>query len=932
MSTALEAGGPVDADPQAAVFDSRLQAEQLELVYIQAPASLLAAFGVAALVTLALLNVAETTPLLLWAGAQLIQTAARLVLVYLYRRTAAADRNTSRWGGLFFAGTLASGIVWGCAGFFLDFSQPVEIQLLITMSLAGVLAGAIPAYAAVLPVYIAFMVPAILIPAQIMLSRTDTANSELGLLCVVFAAALLVIARNYNKSILNTLQLSQENGDLLREMEATNASLQAEVTTRLQAERQLLQERQLFTEGPVTVFRWSAVEGWPIEYVSETVSQFGHNAKKLMGERTPYAAIIHPNDLHRVREAQMVTGEHGTRFRAIDYRIMRPDGQSAWIFDYSVPIRDEYGEVTHYAGYIMDVSERKQTEFALQQEMERAQVTLGSIADAVITTDVNGQIEYLNPMAEQLVGWEAAIARGLPVARVFALFDRHSRAVIDEPIRQCLNTGDIVKTCQDSILRRHDGERLAIQYTAAPIKSEAGEPLGVILVVHDVTAARSMERKLSYQETHDALTGLINRHEFERCLGYALDSARKARERHVLCSMDLDKLMIVNDTCSHEAGDEVLRKVTELMRECLRESDILARTGGDEFGILLKNCSLDHASGMLEDMLSRIQALRFQALGNNFETGASIGIAPLTAECESVASVMSAADIACYTAKDLGGNRLHVYQTSDQDLVRRHDEIQWVSRLSNAIKSDRLVLYYQDIAAVKPAETGGRHFEVLVRMLDEDGNIVTPDRFLPAAERYNLITNLDRWVVSHSFSWCAEYCSVMGDSGLDTMAINLSGASLTEPRFLEFVRSELEKNGVQPAHICFEITETAAVANLDAAREFIRELRQMGCRFALDDFGSGLSSFTYLKNLPVDYLKIDGSFVKDMESDAIDFAMVSSIHQLASVVGIRTIAEFVENDAVLEKLAQIGVDYAQGYGISMPAPLADLKPEAWRTA
>jgi EAL domain-containing protein (putative c-di-GMP-specific phosphodiesterase class I) len=331
-------------------------------------------------------------------------------------------------------------------------------------------------------------------------------------------------------------------------------------------------------------------------------------------------------------------------------------------------------------------------------------------------------------------------------------------------------------------------------------------------------------------------------------------------------------------------------------------------------------------------MLSRIRSLRFASHGHSFEVGASVGIAALTSECESVASVMSAADIACYTAKDLGGNRLHVYQTSDQDLVRRHDEIQWVSRLSKAIKSDRLVLYCQDIVPVKPVENSGRHFEVLVRMLDEDGSIVTPNRFLPAAERYNLVAGLDRWVVSHSLSWCAEYCNSMGDAMLDTIAINLSGASITDPGFLGFVRNELEKNGVLPAHICFEITETAAVANLDAAREFIQELRQLGCRFALDDFGSGLSSFTYLKNLPVDYLKIDGSFVKDMETDAIDFAMVSSIHQLGSIVGIKTIAEFVENEAVLEKLAQIGVDYAQGYGISMPVPLKDVEIEACQTA
>ena len=921
-----------DADSETVVFDPGIQAEQLELVYIQAPASLLAAFTVAILVTLALSDVVETTALLVWIGAQFIQTAARLLLVYRYRHTAAGDRKAPRWGVWFFAGTLASGIIWGCAGLFLDFTQPVEIQLLLTMSLAGVLAGAIPAYAAVLPVYVAFMVPAILIPAQVMLARADADNSELGLLCIVFAAALLMIARNYNRSIVNTLQLRQENGDLLHEMELTNASLKAEVATRLRAEQQLLQEQQLFTEGPVTVFRWSAEDGWPIEYVSKTVSQFGMDAKKLMSERALFAKIIHPNDLQRVVEAEMMTGEHGIRFIAVDYRIVRPDGQTSWVFDYSVPIKNENGDVTHYAGYIMDISERKQTEFALQMEMDRVHVTLHSIADAVITTDVNGQIEYLNPVAEQLTGWEAGIARGLSIARVFSLFDGKSREIVEKPIRQCLGTGSVVKTFQDDILRRHDGEQIAIQYTAAPIKSETGEPTGVILVVHDVTEARTMERKLSYQETHDALTGLINRHEFERALVYALDSARRARENHVLCSLDLDKLMIINDTCSHEAGDEVLRQVTAQIQQCLRESDILARTGGDEFGILLKNWSLGDASELLGNILSNIKALRFSRGCNAFEVGVSIGIAPLTCECESVASAMSAADLACYTAKDLGGNRLHVYQASDQGLVRRQTEMQWVSRLGNAIKSDHLVLYCQDIVPVKPAGDCGRHFEILVRMLDEDGSIVTPERFLPAAERYNLIAGLDRWVISHSFAWCAEHGKAPGDSQSDTMAINISGASVSDPGFLGFVKHELEKYRIPPGIICFEITETAAVENLDAARAVIQELRQSGCRFALDDFGSGLSSFTYLRNLPVDYLKIDGSFVKGMDTDAINCAMVSSIHQLGSVVGIETIAEFVENEAVLEKLAQIGVDYAQGYGISKPIPLHELAHAVWQTA
>ena len=911
------------AAPGTRVFESELDSQQLEIVYTQAPPAISASFAIAVLLAFGLWSLVGHTLLLVWLGVQTLQTLARLWLVHRYRCASPEDRKHPRWSIMFLAGALVSGVVWGCVGLFFQFSWPVVYQTLVIMSLAGVLAGAISSYAAMLSVYFAFMVPAILIPAQSMLLHSNNISSNLGLLLMLFAVVLVMLARNYNNSVIQTLQLREENSDLLLEAAANNMALEHEAQSRQIAQQQLLRERQLFTEGPVTVFRWEATDLRTIEYVSEAVSQFGYDSKELVAARWSYLDIVHPNDTQRYNDSVKVRSTDGIQFSATDYRLVCHDGAVRWVYDYTIPLRDVTGEVTNYAGYILDITERKQNEFELNQARERAQVTLHSIADAVITTDMNGQIEYLNPSAEKLSGWESEIARGLPLQRIFCLFNEGSREELEDPIRKCLACGDSVKASRDISLKRHDGMNLSIQYSASPIMAESGSALGVILVIHDITETRMMEREISYQSTHDALTGLINRTEFESRLGFALESTRQAAESHVLCQLDIDKLKIVNDTCCHEAGDDLIRSVASALQGCLRDSDVLGRIGGDEFGILLKNCTLSAAAEIAGNMLSAIRKVSFSSCDRSYDVCASIGLAPVTMASESLAYIMSQVDLACYAAKDCGGDRFRIYEPGDEHLVRRHDEMKWVTRLNEAIKSDCLTLYYQDIVPVTPDIAAGRHFEVLVRMLDEEGNLVPPDVFLPAAERYNLITSLDRWVVSHTFSWYAGHATA--DAGdLDTISINLSGASVTDTGFMNYIKDQLIIHEVPPAIICFEITETAAIENLQAATGFINELKRLGCRFALDDFGSGLSSFSYLKNLPVDYLKIDGSFVKDMETDAIDCAMVKSIHQLGVVIGTKTIAEFVENDGILAKLAEIGVDYAQGYGISKPQPLHEM--------
>jgi len=914
------------------VSETEIHGQQVELVYTQATLALLVALGVALLLTLGLWNVVEHDMLALWFGAQLVQTILRLLLVYRYHHAASEQRMQRLWAWWFLAGNLVSGTVWGCIGLFFSFDWPVEYQTLLTMVLAGILAGAISSYAIILPVYAAFMVPTILIPAQSMLLHNNAIQGKMGLLFVLFAGVLLLLARNYSRSVLKSLRLRQENTGLLREMTEANRLLESEVTTRQRIENELLRERQLFTEGPVTVYRCCAEDGWPIEYVSSTVSQFGYDAAVLESTQARFADIIHPNDLQRVMDAELDRGAGGGMCLGIDYRIVCGDGEVRWVYDYTVALMDAAGDMSHYAGYLLDISERKNSEFELEQARERAQVTLHSIADAVITTDVNGQIEYLNPKAEEITGWESRIARGLPLGRVLCLFDKDSRELLVEPVRQCLISGDTVKSAGDNIFKRHDGREYAVQYSASPILLDPGVPLGVILVFHDVTEARKMERKISYQATHDALTGLMNRSEFEARLGLALDSANQLGETHVLCLLDLDQLKIINDTCSHEAGDALLRRVTELLLGCRRESDTLARLGGDEFGILLNYCSLEDAAELTGNMLAGIQMLRFKSCGRTFEVSASIGLTAIDVRSESVTSIMSEADLACYASKDLGGNRYHIYQPGDQTLAKRHEEMQWVSRLTAAIDSGRLVLYCQDIVPVNLPDNTGRHIEVLVRMRDEAGVMVLPGSFMSAAERYNIIGSIDRWVISNTFSWYDRNRGSECVAVLDTLAINLSGSSINDGSFLSFIRSEIGKYNIPPEVLCFEVTETVAIANIQSASAFIQELRKLGCRFALDDFGSGLSSFAYLKNLQVDYLKIDGSMVRDIDTDSVNAAMVSSIQQLGRAMHIRTVAEFVETEAVLQRLAEIGVDFAQGFGIAKPGPLNELQPAARQSA
>lgn len=430
--------------------------------------------------------------------------------------------------------------------------------------------------------------------------------------------------------------------------------------------------------------------------------------------------------------------------------------------------------------------------------------------------------------------------------------------------------------------------------------------------------------KLSYQATHDALTGLVNRREFERRLEKALQAAHDEGRTHALCYLDLDQFKIVNDTCGHVAGDELLRQLTVLLQSKVRDVDILARLGGDEFGVLLENCPLEQAQIVADLLRQTVKDFHFVWQNKAFVIGVSVGLVSITRDSESLAFVLSCADAACYAAKDLGRNRVHVYRAEDGEMALRQGEMNWVARITHAIEVNRFRLYCQAIMPLAESSKEGAHFEILLRMLGDQGELIPPMAFIPAAERYGLMPSIDRWVVSTAFGLYWKMFPEKEIGQRHTCTVNLSGPSLCDDHFLDFIKRQFSLYQVPHEHICFEITETAAISNLARAIEFIGELRAKGCRFSLDDFGSGLSSFTYLKNMQVDYLKIDGSFVRDMVDDPMDAAMVASINQVGHVMGLKTIAECVETDAVLEKLREMGVDFAQGFCIERPRPVQDL--------
>ncbi|MCP3687532.1 MAG: EAL domain-containing protein [Gammaproteobacteria bacterium] len=551
-----------------------------------------------------------------------------------------------------------------------------------------------------------------------------------------------------------------------------------------------------------------------------------------------------------------------------------------------------------------------------QEELRtQGQIISNMLEGAFLASMSDGTILYTNPAFDNMFGYDHREVTGQNISILSTSDEIDSDDFIGK-MRVGLSNKGIWQGEISNV--RKDGVSFWSAVNAATFHHAAYGKVAVV-VLSDITERKALDTKLNYLASHDTLTGLLGRYEFEKRVTRLLSTTFTEHTEHAMCFIDLDQFKIINDTCGHAAGDELLCQLGKLLQGIIGEHDTLARLGGDEFGVLMEHCMLARSKNMVDDILKAIEGYQFFWQGKMFRVGASIGLVAITEFSGNITEVFKQADAACYLAKDLGRNRMHIYHPDDTELAIRHGEMQWVGYINHALDDNRFCLYAQPIVSLSG---DGQGYELLIRMLDERGNTILPSTFLPAAERYNLIERLDAWVVDHAGSIMAEHPKFFEQA--DFISINLSGSSLTNLSLLELILSSFGKSEVMHSKVCFEVTETVAVSNLGSAINFINELREYGFKFSLDDFGSGISSFGYLKNLPVDYLKIDGMFVKDIVSDPIDYAMVKSINEIGQVMGMQTIAEFIENDKVREMLVAIGVNYGQGYGLGKPEPLQDL--------
>lgn len=569
---------------------------------------------------------------------------------------------------------------------------------------------------------------------------------------------------------------------------------------------------------------------------------------------------------------------------------------------------------------LVEMSPRASTGPLSQRVRPSAWETLDSLGEGVVTTDLMGRIDYLNHAAEQLLGTTANDALGRMFTDIATLVDESDRRSLGDPVRQCLTTQARVTVGRRAMMiSRMGSDERSVELTASPLKGPRGELIGAAVLIRDVSELRGLTRQMSYQASHDALTGLINRREFERRLQECLDSAHANTARHVLCYLDLDRFKVVNDSSGHMAGDGMLREVAALLKDAVRDSDTVARLGGDEFGLLLVGCPLEKARQIADDVVRKVADYRFVWKDKIFTIGLSVGLVEISRESGAPEEVMTAADSACYAAKKQG-NHVHVYSARDEAVARHRGEIHWLQRLQSALKENRFELLAQPIVATSQ-EPEGPALEVLLRLQDETvpGGI-SPVEFQVAAERYRLMSDVDRWVVQTSLVALARG-AIRLPIGRQ-LAINLSGQTLGDPQFLEFVVDCLDRTGVAPQQLCFEVTENSVITNIEHAQRFIEVLHSMGCRFALDDFGRGLSSFGNLKHLSLDYLKIDGSFIRNLAGDAVNQAMVAAMIKLARTLNFQVIAEHVEDLAALETARNMGVDFVQGFQLGRPLPLS----------
>jgi diguanylate cyclase (GGDEF)-like protein/PAS domain S-box-containing protein len=644
---------------------------------------------------------------------------------------------------------------------------------------------------------------------------------------------------------------------------------------------------------------------------------FGLPGEALIGK--PATDLLRPAYRSKLRK-HIELGLSGEPIgEPIEVQLISADEGERWVELHSL-VSEFDGEVALIT-IARDVAHRKSLEVSLGRSKLQARITLESIGDGILTTDRDGVIDYMNEAAEELLDLQRASAIGKRPAELIALVDESDRESLGDPVAKCLAERKRISLGRRALLLTRQGDReFSVEFTASPIRTAGGEVDGCVVSFHDVTEMRGIAREMSYQATHDALTGLINRAEFERRLSSALESARSDATNCVVAYLDLDRFKLVNDTSGHLAGDNLLREIGVLLKRQVRDSDTVARMGGDEFAMLLAGCPLDKARQIAEEVCTAVNSHRFTWQDHLFDIGISIGLVEVGPESMSAESVLSAADSACYIAKQEGRGTHHVYSARDELVAREKGEIQWLQRLQHALTGDGFELHVQPIVSAGGQASRGPAAEVLLRLTDEAGAAFTPDQFLGPAARYQLLGNIDRWVVSQAATLIASGVPRLPNER--SCSVNLSGQAFLDDSFLEFVVDVLDHTGVEPGRICFEISEAEIMANLEKARRFISVLHGVGCQVAMDDFGSGVGSLVKLRTLSVDYVKIDSTYTRGLEDDEVSQELVSALVRLAKQLNFAVIAEQIEDSNTLDLLRKMGVDFLQGYVIERPHPLS----------
>jgi diguanylate cyclase (GGDEF)-like protein/PAS domain S-box-containing protein len=895
-----------------------------------------------------------------WLAAVLVVALLRMGMIWRYRHSPTAESDPDRWAGMFCIGAGLTGATWGAVGLASALYLDLPYLVFVAFVIGGMALGALAVMGAYFPGYLFFLVPSLLPMELGLLFHGEKLYIAMGTVGAVFIVALYVLGRRLNAGVLRSIKLAEENSSLVDTLRHANTELQ-QITKRLGQEvreRHLVEAglresearyRAMFERNEAVKLLIDPETGYIVQANPAASAFYGYSLDEFKKLKITDINTLPPEEIF-ARMSSVQTQQRG-RFE-FRHRLASGDVRDVEVHSSPLEVR---GKKLLFS-IIQDITNRKQAENALKdardelekkvqertraltvaneklrreisarkraealraKEKERAEVTLHSIGDAVIRTDADGNIEYMNPIAEAMTGWRSGEAQGRAIESVFRVVDERSLEPMPSIVAECIDKVHVTNLADRAVLVSRSGEHFAIQDSVAPIVAVDGSAVGAVLVFTNVTESRRMAREIAHQATHDALTGLVNRREFEKRLQQALLNARQSGIQHALCYIDLDRFKFVNDTAGHVAGDELLRQVAHLLMSRIRGRDTLARLGGDEFGLLLENCPISKAVEIAESLVSDVRRLHFSYSDRYFDIGASVGVAPITAESERTVQILNQADKACYLAKQDGRSAVRVYwdigrRSSDERSRSLH-----AAELRGAMQEGRFHLYCQPIVPLSSNGTNPAYYEILLR-LQEREKIQLPDTFLPAAERYGMMTALDRWVIRASCVHYAESIHVGRGAG---MSINLSDDSLNDDTLVSFVLNQLTDTGVPAGQICFEIKETAAISNLAHAANLITKLKDSGCRFALDDFGRGLSSLTYLKQLPVDYVKIDGGFVQDMTENKADFAMVEAVNKLSHTLGIQTIAEYVESSRIVDALGELGVDFGQGYAIGSPVPL-----------